>query len=481
VAAWGHNLDGELGDGSMVNRPIPVLVSGIATGTAIDAGGYHGLAVLADGSVRAWGYNGQGQLGDGTTTLRTAPVEVSGLNTAVAVAGGDYHSLALLSDGTVRAWGSNASGQLGDGTLTQRKTPVAVPDLTGVAQIAAGTLHSVARKTDGTVWTWGDNSSGALGLGDMMIRSTPQQVPGITTAVEIVAAGGHTLVRLADGTARVFGDNTFGQLGDGTTTTRLSPVPLPGISGITSIGGGAFHSFFFAPAPPAVTISAVSGIATTTATLHGTVNPSSVPTTAQFEYGVTNSYGSNVPLVLASVDGNMPQTVSAALTGLLPGKTYFYRLTATNGGGTAFLAGSFTTRSAYTQWKLDFFQDADAPDNGDPDFDRVPNIAEYLTGSHPLVPSTPIKSSLANGHLAITFPRNTAAIDVTATVQASDNFVTWTDIAASDRGAPTIALVAGVEVIESGAGPILTVEVRDAQLITDLTKPRRFLRVQLSR
>lgn len=40
-----------------------------------------------------------------------------------------------------------------------------------------------------------------------------------------------------------------------------------------------------------------------------------------------------------------------------------------------------------------------------------------------------------------------------------------------------VALVAGVNVAETGAGPLRTVEVRDLYLITDPAHPRRFLRL----
>jgi hypothetical protein len=481
IAAWGYNLDAELGDGSMTNRPTPVLVSGITTASSVDAGLYHGLAVLSDHTVRAWGYNGQGQLGDNTLTLRTSPVAVSGITTATAVSGGNYHSLALLQDGTVRAWGFNTSGQLGDNSLTQRKVPVPVSGLTDVVQIAAGASHSVARKNDGTVWTWGENGNGELGLGDNTDRSVPHLVPGITTAVEIAANGNHTLVRLADGTVRAFGDNAFGQLGDGSTADRSLPVACTAVIGATGLGSGAFHTFYLVPAPPLVTLSADPVLSTTTtATIKGTVNPSERPTTAKFEYGTSAAFGLSVDLTLSPNDGNTPQNVSADLTNLLPGKTYFYRLSATNAGGTSNTSiGSFTTRSLFTQWRLDKLGDANAPADGDPDADDLENLAEFAFGTEPLEPSTPIHSGMENNRMTITFPRGVNE-DATITVQASENLITWSDIASSDLGHATTALVPGVEVTETPAGPVVMVKVRDLQDVTDPAHPKRYLRIQVA-
>ena len=56
----------------------------------------------------------------------------------------------------------------------------------------------------------------------------------------------------------------------------------------------------------------------------------------------------------------------------------------------------------------------------------------------------------------------------------------WTDIAASDRGAVTASLVDDVEVIETGASPLVTVEVRDRYAVTDPAHPKRFLRLQVT-
>ncbi len=59
---------------------------------------YHSLAIGSDGSAYAWGYNLHGQLGDGTITERTTAVKV-GLpagNTPTAVAAGGQHTRAVV-------------------------------------------------------------------------------------------------------------------------------------------------------------------------------------------------------------------------------------------------------------------------------------------------------------------------------------------------------------------------------------------------
>ena len=54
-------------------------------------------------------------------------------------------------------------------------------------------------------------------------------------------------------------------------------------------GGGA-------TAPPTVGTGSTTGVEMTEATLQGSVNPNGGMTTAQFEYGLTNSYGGNTAL-----------------------------------------------------------------------------------------------------------------------------------------------------------------------------------------
>src|SRR5205085_4334406 len=105
---------------------------GLTGVTAIGAGAYHSLAVVAGGAVATWGWNAWGQLGDGTTISRSTPVGIPGLTGVVAVAGGTGHSLALGSDGLVRSWGLGASGQLGRPVVNQSPIASIVPGLNGV-------------------------------------------------------------------------------------------------------------------------------------------------------------------------------------------------------------------------------------------------------------------------------------------------------------------------------------------------------------
>ena len=95
---------------------------------------------------------------------------------------------------------------------------------------------------------------------------------------------------------------------------------------------------------PIVTTTAATAVTGGGATLNGTVNPNGFITTARFEYGPTNTYGTTAALTLSPTNGTTAQTLSAPLTGLIAGTTHYYRLTATNVDGTATTtAGTFTT------------------------------------------------------------------------------------------------------------------------------------------
>lgn len=98
----------------------------------------------------------------------------------------------------------------------------------------------------------------------------------------------------------------------------------------------SIQSFTTTSAPTVIT-QATSPVAATTATLHGSVNPGGLVSTASFCVGTaadltgcTTVTAAESPLAAA----NSASSVSAALTGLSPGTTYYARVSATNSDGT---------------------------------------------------------------------------------------------------------------------------------------------------
>lgn len=87
---------------------------------------------------------------------------------------------------------------------------------------------------------------------------------------------------------------------------------------------------------PDVTTESASDVTPFSATLNGTVNPHNAGTaTCQFEWGPSKLLSKTAECEPQEVaNGNSPVPVHAALTGLEPDTTYFYRLQATNVNGT---------------------------------------------------------------------------------------------------------------------------------------------------
>jgi uncharacterized repeat protein (TIGR01451 family) len=163
-----------------------------------------------------------------------------------------------------------------------------------------------------------------------------------------------------------------------TFTVNVSASAPGSITNVASVSGGGETNLANNSAPdpttilaasiPTVTTGSASNIAPTTATLNGTLNPNGQSTTAQFQYGLTTSYGSNAP-VAGNFTGNTAQGASASLTGLTPSTTYHFRLAATNIlGGTNGLDQTFTTAAlsivdlAITKFHSGNFTQGDASD-----------------------------------------------------------------------------------------------------------------------
>lgn len=99
------------------------------------------------------------------------------------------------------------------------------------------------------------------------------------------------------------------------------------------------------PLPPSATTTAASTVLASQATLTGTVNPRGQPTTYQFEYGTSTSYGAFAPASLgAAGSADTATPLSVTVDALQSSTTYHYRIVATNMAGTTYGSDqSFTT------------------------------------------------------------------------------------------------------------------------------------------
>ena len=249
VKCWGSNDDGQLGDGTTDQSPVPVEVVDLdSVVKSISVGYNHTCALTLTGEAKCWGGNSNGQLGDGTTDERHIPEDVSGLTSGVkAIRAGSYFTCALTSAGGVMCWGYNGDGQLGNNTTVDSSTPVVVEDLTsGVQAISVGEYHSCALNSGGGVMCWGYNYDGQLGVDPTTTEnsSTPVQVSGLNSGGKSLSGGGyHNCVLMESGEVMCWGDNGYGRLGDGTTTDRYTPVLVTELAiEVKAISAGIYNT-----------------------------------------------------------------------------------------------------------------------------------------------------------------------------------------------------------------------------------------------
>ncbi|MDI6897246.1 RCC1 domain-containing protein [Methanocella conradii] len=280
VWTWGYGPGTRRGNISIVQ------VEGLQNVTAISAG-LNGLALKSDGTVWAWGCNWGGQLGDGTRVDRSLPVQVKGLSNIASIWGGSF---AIGEDGTVWTWGTTFSGAAAepgcmdigsptpfqihglkgviaidmdeasshvlflrdDGSVWGWDTPVSTGQFNpyrveakGFSNITAvqacGGGGSMALKDDGTVWIWGNDASGQL-ASDLISNgpyyygaSTPMELPGFNGVVAISSHYSNSLFLKDDGSVWVCGDGSYGEAGNGTFVSQIHvPIKVLGPGGVPS-------------------------------------------------------------------------------------------------------------------------------------------------------------------------------------------------------------------------------------------------------
>jgi hypothetical protein len=244
---WGRNTSGQLGDNTPVNRSTPVTTfAGGTNWKQVACGLNHTAAIKTDGTLWTWGRNIEGQLGDNTIINRSTPVTTfAGGTNWKQVATGSLHTAAIKTDGTLWTWGNNAYGNLGDNTIINRSTPVTTfAGGTNWKQVNAGSLHTAAIKTDGTLWTWGQNNTGMLGDNTVVNRSIPVTTfAGGTNWKQVASGGYHTSAIKTDGTLWTWGNNSSGRLGDNTVVNRSIPVTtFAGGTNWKQVAGGSAHT-----------------------------------------------------------------------------------------------------------------------------------------------------------------------------------------------------------------------------------------------
>lgn len=261
LLAWGLNRNGQLGDGTSVDKPAPttVGVGTAASGSIVSAGEFHTAALSACGTsgctLSTWGSNDSGRLGDGTTVEKRSPAKITG-TAWLAVSAGGSHTAAIKKDGTtggtVWTWGRNDKGQLGISNNDSKSVPTQVGTVKTWLNVSAGANHTIGMLQTGAIHRWGSNDRGQLGIGSLTPSTPYLNVPGILTGTgagtdsqkfaSMAAGGDHNLAILNNGALFSWGGNGFGQLGDGTTTDGWLPAQIGIDLDWESVSAGGGHN-----------------------------------------------------------------------------------------------------------------------------------------------------------------------------------------------------------------------------------------------
>jgi hypothetical protein len=120
-------------------------------------------------------------------------------------------------------------------------------------------------------------------------------------------------------------------------------------------GSGGIKSFTTlkkeeTPVKPTVTTEAATGITSNGATLNASVNPNGSSTTYKFEYGTKETELNKATAVISDLTGSTSQKVKAEVS-LEPGTKYYFRIWASNAGGTS-TGGILNFTTSAGLWKI---------------------------------------------------------------------------------------------------------------------------------
>ena len=150
-------------------------ISGLAQILQVGVGDRHACAVDAGGAVFCWGANGSGRLGDGTDVDRPLPVAVANVSGAVSVHPGADFTCVLRRDETIGCWGANDVHQLADGTTDRALLAKPVFGAFQVTGLVVGGRGACAAQKDGGSRCWGANGTGRFG--DKTTHDHPVPMP----------------------------------------------------------------------------------------------------------------------------------------------------------------------------------------------------------------------------------------------------------------------------------------------------------------
>jgi alpha-tubulin suppressor-like RCC1 family protein len=222
---------GQLGDGTTIERDIPVPVAGGHTFAVINVGDGTTCAATATGEAWCWGYGNKGQLGDGQWTDSHVPARVLGNDRFASISAGGDQTCGVTLEGEGRCWGDNYAGELGDGHPLYLPVPNRVLGGKTFTSLSGGGQGMCGLTANDETWCWGT-------VGDSVDkRSTPLQLTGDPrfTAMSLGSYSGCGID--GDGQGWCWGRGSV--VGNGSrVAVALTPVPISGGLRLASIAVG---------------------------------------------------------------------------------------------------------------------------------------------------------------------------------------------------------------------------------------------------
>ena len=248
--------------------------------------------------------------------------------------------------------GSGGPGGPGGGIFAAKESPVTTATVTANTTGSGGAGGGAGTGTTAFAGTAGASGTNP-GINGTVLKASIVAfnggVAGCAGGVPVADAGGNLTFPDAS-CPGTLGDPRLGPLADngGPTRTRaIAPgskaidlaasglCPATDQRGVGRPQGAACDAGAYELAPPKATTGDASNLATTLATLNGSVTPNGRATSYHFDYGTSTSYGSSTPTAQAG-NALTAANVSAALAHLKPNTTYHFRLAATSPDGTSF-------------------------------------------------------------------------------------------------------------------------------------------------
>lgn len=293
--SWGLNDNGQLGDGTTINKSVPVQVmntglnGGIGANTnllgfnqiASNRDSFNQFTLAIDSSGQLWGWGNSN--GDFWSGDRSSPTVVSTASWSKIAASVGYDTLLLKADGSLWktpsikistgtdwldiAMGQNAAGGIkADGSLWTwnssyidnstfilgqgigfhgSTSPVRLGSASNWSKLSLGWTHAAAIDNAGHLKTWGTNRVGQLGIGTVVDQANPVGVGGGNDWASVSCGREYTVAIKTNGSLWTWGVNDYGQLGNNTGSLYLSKSsPVQTIAGGTNwskVAAGAAH------------------------------------------------------------------------------------------------------------------------------------------------------------------------------------------------------------------------------------------------